>query len=156
MARSNDIQYVRYYTSGSAARQVELPEKKRAKPQPRPQIRKTVQPGLHLDVLAVTAVAVAAVMVICLVIGCVQVSYASAEVSRLEAYVADLQAQNESLRLEYENGYDLTEIRIAAESMGMIPEQQAQHITVAVPAPAAEQADSWWENLLEDFKALFA
>lgn len=156
MARSNDIQYVRYYTQGSAAQKVELPEKKNVKPQPEPKAKKTTQPVLWLDGLTVAGLVVAAVMVVCMVVGLVQVSNANAEVSRLEAYVANLEAQNASLQVEYEHGYDLTEVRIAAESMGMIPVEQARRITVSVPEPVVQESNSWWENVLENFKALFA
>ena len=154
MARHNDIQYVRYYSAGSAARKVELPEKKIS--QPKPRLKKAAKPLLKVDGLAAVGTVVAAIMLVCMVIGFIQVCHTNAQVQKLEAYVARLEVENENLRTEYAHGYDLEEVRLAAQSMGLVPEEQVRHITLTLPAPEARAETSWWNSLLENFKALFA
>lgn len=154
MARSNDIQYVRYYTAGSAARKVELPQKKVS--QPKPKLKKAARPLVKLDGLAALGTVVAVIMLVCMVVGFIQVCHTNAQVQRLEAYVARLELENESLRAEYAHGYDLDEIHLAAQSMGLVPEEQVRHITIADPESEVQVETTWWQNLLEDITALFA
>ena len=154
MARSRDIQYVQYYTGGSAARQVSYPEKKKPQPQPKAQSRKL--PVLALDPVAILGTVVALVMLACMVVGFVQVCNANTQVELLQAQVAQLEAENTYLQRQYSGSYDLNEIRLAAESMGLVPIEQVEHITVAVPEIVEEEPVSWWEGILLEIKALFA
>ena len=157
MARSNDVQYVRYYSYGSAAEKMEVPAKEKKKVSiPKPKLQKVRQKLLKLDALAVTGIAVAAVMLACMLVGLAQVSRADAELTRAQVYVANLEAENERLRDEYERGYDLTEIRVVAEAIGLVPVEEVRHITVSVPEYPEEMEPTWWEQFVEDFKALFA
>ena len=154
MARSNDIQYVRYYSAGSAARKLELPEKKN--PKPKPTAKQMAKPLLRVDGLAAVGTAVAAIMLVCMVIGFIRVCHTNAQVQKLESYVARLEVENKNLRTEYAHGYDLEEIRIAAQSMGLVPEEQVRHITVSVAEPEVQVQPTWWQDLWENMKALFA
>ena len=67
MALQPDIQYVRFYTSGSAARKLELlPKKEKVKisaPQ-RPQTRRKQKTVVYIDPISMFAVLVAGVMFI--------------------------------------------------------------------------------------------
>lgn len=154
MARSNDIQYVRFYTHGSTATQVALPEK--TKPLQSPKAVKAPVAVLQLDGPAVVGITVAAIMIVCMAVGLLQLRAAEAEVKELQVHVSKLEVQNDALRTQYEHSYDLEEIRTAAESMGMVPMEQAQHITVSVPEPVQVIDLTWWQALLEQFKAFFA
>lgn len=154
MARSNDIQYVRFYTYGSAAAKAELPEKKTSLPKPK--AAKAHAPVVRLDGLAVVGVAVAVIMLVCMAVGFIQLRMAEAEVADLQAYVSQLEVQNDAMRTQYEHGYDIDEIQSAAVSMGMIPAEQAQHITVSVPEPVEVVELTWWQALLEQVQAFFA
>ena len=156
MARSNDIQYIRYYTPGSAAEKVELPKIVRKQPKPRPE-PKTIQPTvIRVDGLAAIGIVVAAVMLLCMLMGVVQVCALNRQVQDLEVYVSRLEVRNEQLQKEYDHGYDLEEIRLAAESMGLVSVDQVEHITVHIPETETVVQLSWWESLISAFKEFFA
>lgn len=154
MARSSEIQYVRFYSTGSAAHQVEIPEK-RAAPVRQPKAKKAVIP-IKVDGLAVVGTIVAAVMLVCMLIGFVQVCQANAATEALRAQVAQLELENQALKTEYEHGYDLEEIQVTAQAMGMIPDEQAQRITVSVPEVVEEAEPTWWESFSAALQSLFA
>ena len=154
MARSNDIQYVRYYNAGSEARKLELPEKKKV--QPKPSVKQAARPMIRMDGLSVVGTIVAAVMLLCMVVGFVRICDTNRQVQQLEAYVSRLEVENKDLRTQYAHGYDLEQIRIAAQSMGLVPEEQVRHITVSVAQPAAQIQTTWWQELWENVKAFFA
>ena len=75
MAMQPDIQYVRFYTTGSAARKLELqPKKEKAKisaPQ-RPQTRRKQKTVVYIDPVSMFAVLVAGVMFIAMAVGMLQ------------------------------------------------------------------------------------
>lgn len=154
MARSRDIQYVQFYTGGSAARQIEFPEKK--KPQPKPKQQRQKLRTVALDPVAAVGTVVALVMLVCMIVGFVQVCNANTQLELLQAQVVQLEAENTYLERQYANGYDLNEIRLAAESMGLVPVEEVEHITISLPEPEVVEQTSWWENLLLELKALFA
>lgn len=157
MARSNDVQYVRFYSYGSAAEKVELPVKEKKKiTLPKPKLEQVGRKILKMDALALTGIVVAAVMLVCMLIGLIQVNIANAELQRAQVLVAQLEAENDRLQTEYEHGYDLAEIRISAEAMGMVPVEEVRHVKIEVPEAVEVETVSWWEQWILDFKALFA
>ena len=157
MARSNDVQYVRFYSYGSAAEKVELPVKEKKKiTLPKPKLEQVSWKILKMDALALTGIVVAAVMLVCMLIGLIQVNIANAELQRAQVLVAQLEAENDRLQTEYEHGYDLAEIRISAEAMGMVPVEEVRHVKIKVPEAVEVETVSWWEQWILDFKALFA
>lgn len=157
MARSNDVQYVRFYSYGSAAEKVELPVKEKKKiTLPKPQLENVRREIQKMDALALTGIAVAVVMMVCMLIGLVQVSIADAELQRTQLMVAQLEAEHDRLKTEYEHGYDLAEIRISAEAMGLVPVEEVRHVTVKVPEAVVVEEPTWWDQWLQDFKNLFA
>lgn len=157
MARSNDVQYVRFYSYGSAAEKVELPVKEKKKNTlPKPKLEQVSRKIMKMDALALTGIVVAAVMLVCMMIGLIQVNIANAQLQQAKVMVAQLEAENDRLKTEYEHGYDLAEIRISAEAMGLVPEEEVRHVTIKVPEEAVEKETTWWEQWLLDFQDLFA
>ena len=150
MARSNDIQYIRYYTPGSAAEKVELP--KIVKKQPKPKAEKAKTPVLQVDGLAAVGIVVAAVMLLCMLMGFIQVCAINRQVQDLEVYISQLEVQQDQLKTEYEHGYELDEIRLAAQSMRLVPVEQVQHITISVPETEEVVELTWWESILDSIK----
>jgi len=157
MARSNDVQYIRYYSPGSAAEKVELPRlpKKQPKPKAAP-VQKKAVPVLRVDGLAAIGIVVAAVMLLCMLMGCVQVYNLNRQIQDLEVYVSQLELRQENLEADYAHGYDLEDIRQAALSMGLVPKDQVQHVTVHIPETETIVEISWWENLLNTIQDFFA
>ena len=156
MARSNDIQYIRYYTPGSAATKVELPKIAKKQPVSKPKAEKAKTPVVQLDGLAAVGIVVAAVMLLCMLMGFAQVCSLNRQVQDLEVYISQLEVQQENLQAEYDHGYDLEQVRLAAQSMGLVPVDQVQHITVDLPETETVAEQTWWEGFLETIKDFFA
>lgn len=155
MTRQSDVRYVNFYTSGTAARQVERKSEKKP-------VKQTVAAApvrripIPFDPVAVFGTTVALVMLVCMLVGLAQVNTANEQVQAMEHYVTQLEAENARLQSEYAEGYDLDEIRIAANSMGLVPVEQVRHITITIPEEEAVEQPTWWEQLLLDFQELFA
>lgn len=156
MARKNEVQYVNFYTAGSAAYQYDpmpLPKKQEAK-LPKPRRQKRIR--IVVDPVAVLGVVVGAVMLVMMISGMVRLQAVKQQQAEMAAYVQRLEAQNEQLRATYEQGYDLDEIYEIATAMGMIPAQQAQRVQVNVTVPEAEQEMTVWESFCTFLTGLFA
>lgn len=150
MARKAAIQYVSFYSAGSAARQVELkPVTKQVKlPEPRRAKRRVV----YVDPVAITGIFVAVVMLVVMLVGVIQFGAAHNRQVELENYVISLQQQNETLEETYRNGYDPEEIRSIAIARGMIPVEKAQ--VLYVPGEQAEpqqESRTLWTILADLF-----
>ena len=132
MARGSDIQYVQFYTDGSAARQLEpkprQPKKKLQ--QPRPRRKKKIV--LHVDFIAVAGMLVAGVMLLLMLTGMSGLNKLNDEVTRLESYLSELEQENLELHHTYREGYDIDQIREQALEMGMIPASRAMTVPLTV------------------------
>ena len=155
MARKPEVQYIRYYTDGSAARQLEpkAPRKRKtALPKSQRQKRKVV----YVDPVAIGGIAVSAVMLVMMAVGSVQMYNAHRQNVQMEAYVQSLSRENAVLQDTYEAGIDLEEIEQSALALGMIPEAQAQTFTVSVEMPQIVEEPTFWEKVGAFLTGLFA
>lgn len=155
MARQWDVQYVNFYTAGSAAVKYEpTPIKKQIATLPKPHRKKKIR--VFIDPVAVGGVLMAVVMLVMMVSGIVRLNEARTEQIRMQEYVQQLQEENTQLKTSYEAGYDADEIYEIATAMGMIPEQEGERITLQVSVPQLEEAMSPWENFCAFLTGLFA
>lgn len=155
MARKPDIQYVRYYTDGSAARQLEVysPRKnKTAAPRPRKQKGYVI----YVDPLAVGGILLAAVMLVMMLVSSIRLVVARQELSNAQAYVTTLTQSNEQLRKTYDASYDLEEVEKSALALGMIPISQATTIFVDVEEVEIIEEPTFWERVSMKLAELFA
>ncbi len=154
MARKANERYVRFYTSGSTAAKVEHHERRAILPEF--ETAKKRQP-ISVDPLAMVGSGIAILLAILMVVGLFQVNAVNAQVRELETQVLTLERTEAALLEQYQNGYDLEEIRIAAESMGMIPTEEAQRIAIQVPSESVEIPQlSWWESFQLALRNFFA
>ena len=156
MAQKTKVQYINFYTSGSAAYQYE-PEIVRAKPEvklPKPRRQKRIL--IKVDPVAVFGVCVAVVLLVMMISGVCQLATAWQRQAEMASYVQRLEAENTQLRETYEQGYDLDEIYEIATAMGMIPAEQAERIQVQVPQMELAEEPSGWENFCMFLSGLFA
>lgn len=153
MARKETPRYIRFYTDGSAARQLELPQNPKSGARPKRAKKPQV---VQLDGLVVIGLVVAAVMAVCLIAGSIMTARAEHEMNALITYVDELETANEALTNEYAAGYDLDDVRVTAQAMGLVPAEQVQHITVELPVPEEVPELTWWQQLVADLKSLFA
>ena len=155
MARKPDIQYVRYYTDGSAARQLEVysPHKKKtAAPRPRKQKGYVI----YVDPLAVAGILLAMVMLVTMLVSGIQLVMARQQLSDARAYVTTLTQSNAHLRQTYEESYDLEEVEKSALALGMIPASQATTIFVDVEEEEIVEEPTFWDRLSMKLDELFA
>lgn len=156
MARSWDVQYVNFYTAGSAAVKYHSAPvaKKQEAELPKPRKKKRVL--VYVNPVAVMGIFMAVVMLCMMFAGMNRLARVQQEKAQMQQYVQQLQEENARLQAEYEAGYDANEIYEIATAMGMIPAEQAQHIQVQVTVPEATQSVSAWENFCAFLTGLFA
>ena len=157
MVRKPDIQYVdKFYVHGSEARVLELkPNKKKAKtvlPEAAPVKEKVVR----IDLLSLSAIAVAATMIVLMVVGCFQLKAAFDRSVAMSHYVISLQNENLDLNKDYYNGFDPADIEQKALALGMIPMEDAKTLTMTVTIPEEVPAPTMWENFTWFMKGLLA
>ena len=100
--------------------------------------------------------AVALVMVVLMIVGSVQLLDARQQRSQMAAYVRYLQYENQELEQTFESGYDIKIVEEQALALGMIPAEQAQHMTITVPMPQIEEEVGMWDRVCAFFSSLFA
>ena len=157
MVRKPDIQYVdKFYVHGSEARVLELkPNKKKAKtvlPEAAPVKEKVVR----IDLLSLSAIAVAATMIVLMVVGCFQLKAAFDRSVAMSHYVISLQNENLDLNKDYYNGFDPADIEQKALALGLIPMENAKTMTMTVTIPGDVPAPTMWENFTWFMKGLLA
>ena len=157
MARKPDIQYIdKFYVHGSEARVLELkPQKKKAKtvlPEAVPVKEKVVQ----VDLLSLSAIAVAVTMIALMVMGCYQLKAAYDRSAVMSHHVIAQQNENVDLSRTYYNGFDLADIEQKALALGMIPVEDALTLTISGIIPEEAPAPTMWENFTWFMKGLLA
>lgn len=157
MASRVDVQYIRFYTDGNAAKKIApvLPEKK---PQRMPRAHKVKRKIVRIDPVAVLSIGVCIALFISLGVGVGKFRSAKAENARMAQYVQQLTQENEALSQTYAAGYDLQEIEKTAQVLGMVPASQAkqQSATVAAATEDNRTPPTFWESFLAFFANIFA
>lgn len=140
MARRKEMRYIQYY-SGTAAPKLlpQPPKSKTCLPKPVKQQSYTI----HVDPLAVGGILVSAIMLILMILGFAQLGEARQELAQVTTYVNTLQAENKRLEDDYRAGYDLETIESAALGLGMIPMEEARHMTISLGEPETEDVSAW-------------
>ncbi len=155
MARYPEIQYVRYYTPGTAARKLEVPVKQNSARQI-PTRKRQKKIVVHLDPVAAIGIVAATVMLILMLTGVSSLRQAQQEKVQMEQYVVSLQKEYASLQNTYEASYDLQEVESMALALGMVPREQVQQITMQVADPETAEQTTVWENIRTFLTGLFA
>ena len=160
MSRKADIQYIQHvYTHGNAARKlaVNRPPKKAPLPLFEPEMMEPEQKiRVAVDPLALGATVVAIVLVVMMVVSLLQFGAVHREQVALQEYVYTLRNENAQLERTYRAGYDLEEIAIQAQALGMIPAVEAQTMLISGKMPAQPAEPTFWENVRAFFGELFA
>ena len=154
MARKPDVRYIQFYTDGTAARQPEPKEVPVKKPRPR---KPRYQLVIPVQPLAVGGILVSAVLLIMMVSGSVRLYHAQQARQAMAEYVAHLKWDNEQKSVEYEGSLNLDIIRESALALGMIPEAEADHVSVSLPpVPQEPEQPGFWQRLTLFLEGLFA
>lgn len=162
MRYKGKVQYVRYYTAGSAAQKMADNARNPAQasgrsvqPQPVDQKKPKLQ-AIVLQPFAMIGTAVAVVLAVCLLVGAFRFYQASQREAAMAEYITTLTAQNSALEEQYRNGYDPEEIRKTAEAMGLVPKDQVEHIQMQVKLPVPAPEPTFWESFWAELQELFA
>ena len=121
-----------------------------------PKARKQQKWLIHVDYVAVGGILAAFVLSIMLIVGLVQMNQAQQEAKIYKEYAMSLKQDNAQLRDTYADQYDLDEVRDIALTMGMIPVEQVEHMTMQVVTPQVEQEPTAWESFWAFFLGMFA
>lgn len=154
MAEKERIEYVRYYAPGTEALKVDPKLRRQERAMKKPQTRRepTV---IHFDPTAVFGCTVAVAMALCVLFGFFRLYRINNEVALAQNDLTVQKSLHYELETNYANGYDLDEVRAAAEAMGLVPMEQVQHITVHIPEPEPVVELPWWQEWWASFKGMF-
>ena len=154
MARQPEIRYIRYYSEGSAARQIAPASYQKNRTAAQVARRPVKQTVIEIDPLATLALVVAVVMVIMMLVGWNKLSVARQQQEQMTAYVTQLEQQKEELTAYFESGYSLETVEQAALALGLVPADQVRHVQIRVPeqqiAPAEQLS---WQDIIYTFLA---
>ena len=155
MAKKYNIQYVNFYTDGSAARKIApvLHSENVVMPKQKKQKRKVI----YLDPVAVLGMAVAVCMLLMMIVGLAQLTQARGKAVAMEQYVIQLDIENDQLDQMYHDGYDIAEVERTALALGMVPGSQVKQTSIVIPVeePVVE-AVSLWDQIGTFLSSLFA
>lgn len=148
MSQKPKIQYVgQFYIHGSEARQLELQEKKKQAKSKLPLERLRKIEVIYLDPVAIFGIVTALVMMTVMLLGVLQIRDDWKEYRVMSNYVSRLNSENAELQTEYRSQYDLEDIRIKAQALGMVPKSDLEVRTVYVTIPQPEPEMTWLEEL---------
>jgi len=155
MARQDYSQFHKYYTDGSAARQIEFKPRKPLPEQPkRPKQKKIL---IKVDFLALAGVVVASILLLMMISGVQNLMETSRQVAKLESYVTQLEEENARMEVSYHSSYNPAEIRERAAQMGLVPAEQVKTVEIPLTEPEnAAETETVISRVLTFFRGLFA
>ncbi|MDD6371206.1 MAG: hypothetical protein PUG34_01695 [Eubacteriales bacterium] len=157
MNQKPKIQYVgQFYIHGSEARQLELQEKKKHAKSKLPLERLRKVEVIYLDPVAIFGIVTALVLLAVMTVGVLQIRDDWKDYQTMSNYVSRLNSENAELKADYRSQYDLEDIRVKAEALGMVPKSQLEVRTVYVTIPQPEPERTWLEEIQWFLSGLFA
>ena len=157
MSQKPKIQYVgQFYIHGSEARQLELQEKKKRAKSKLPLERLRKVEVVYLDPVAIFGIVTALVMLTVMLLGVLQIRDDWEEYRVMSNYVSRLNSENAQLQADYRSQYDLEDIRVKAQALGMVPKSELEVRTVYVTIPQPEPEMTWLEEIQWFLSGLFA
>lgn len=156
MIHKPEIQYIgQFYVYGSEARQLE--QKKQRKPKtklPLARVRKVEK--ISVDPVALGGIVVAVALLVVMAVGALQLYRDWNDYNQMSTYVSQLKKENAQLTRTYRASYDLEEVRKRATALGLVPEDEAQTMIIAVTAPTEQPEPTFWEEVTGFLNGLFA
>ena len=157
MSQKPKIQYVgQFYIHGSEARQLELQEKKKRAKSKLPLERLRKVEVVYLDPVAIFGIVTALVMLTVMILGVLQIRDDWEEYRVMSNYVSRLNSENAQLQADYRSQFDLEDIRVKAQALGMVPKSELEVRTVYVTIPQPEPEMTWLEEIQWFLSGLFA
>ena len=154
----HNIEYVQsFYSYGSEAKVIEFKPAYQEEPKPRmPKQEKAPATTICIDPIAFCGIMVAVVMLVVMIAGMIQFNVISQDHAVMESYVRQLREDNVLLTQQYTADYDLETMGNTARSLGMIPVEEAQTISIRVQVPVREPEPTVIDNIIWFLSGLFA
>ena len=157
MNQKPKIQYVgQFYIHGSEARQLELQEKKKHAKSKLPLERLRKVEVIYLDPVAIFGIVTALVLLAVMTVGVLQIRDDWKDYQTMSNYVSRLNSENAQMQADYRSQYDLEDIRVKAQALGMVPKSELGVRTVYVTIPQPEPEMTWLEEIQWFLSGLFA
>ncbi len=155
MARKSDIQYIRFYTDGSAARKIEpvRPQRQR-RPVPKAHRRKRVT--IQVDPVALAGIVLSVVLLVMMISGVKELRSAKQELAQMERYVQVLSADNALMEKTVNEEYDMKDVEEKARALGLVPVEEVRHIGFKDNIPVEPERMPIWEQIRGFISELFA
>ena len=96
------------------------------------------------------------VLLVCMILGTVELGHVRQEYRAMHEHVQTLQESNKDLQTRYRDTVDAEYVEQLALSMGMIPQEQAQHMTVQLSERLQETEPGFWQSIAQFLAGLFA
>ena len=154
----HNIEYIqKFYSHGSAAKVIEFQPAYQEEPKPRlPKQEKVPATTICIDPIAFCGIMVAVVMLVVMIAGMIQFNVICQDHAVMENYVMQLREENALMNQQYASGYDLEDVAATARSLGMIPVEEAQTISIRVQVPVREPDPTFMDNIIWFLSGLFA
>ena len=148
-------QYVgQFYVYGS---EVKAPKKRQTpKKAALPRLKPGKERRIYVDPVAVGGIALAVVVLVALVIGALQLTACMQGYNEAMDTLTGLKRENAKLEHAYRTSMDLDAVREQAGKLGMVPAEDAEHISIQVTVPERAQEPTAWENFLWFLSGLLA
>lgn len=156
MAQRVDVQYVKFYTDGNAAKRIAPAVS--VSTGTLPKMKKRKYRVLYLDPVAILGIAVAAVMLVTMTVGVLRLRQVQRQTTRMEQYVELLSQENTLLQQTYTESCDMEAVEKTALALGMIPAENAKQVSVLLPSSQSdlEAPVSLWNRIGIFLSGLFA
>ena len=152
----HNIEYIeQYYSYGSEAKVVEFKPAFQEKKVQVPKQEKEPVTTLCIDPIAFCGLMVAVVMLVVMIAGVIHFNVICQDHAIMENYVNQLREENVLLSQQYRAGYDLEQVGITARTLGMIPVEEAQTISIQVQVPVRQPEPGFLDNLAWFLGGLF-
>ena len=152
----HNIEYIeQYYSYGSEAKVVEFKPAFQEKKVQVPKQEKEPITTLCIDPIAFCGLMVAVVMLVFMIAGVIHFNVICQDHAIMENYVNQLREENVLLSQQYHAGYDLEQVEITARTLGMIPVEEAQTISIQVQVPVRQPEPGFLDNLVWFLGGLF-
>ena len=128
MAGKSEIQYIRYYTVGSAARELAPLAPQRTKTAPK--VRKQKKIMVRIDPVAIVGIVTAIILVAVMAFGMLRLHAVQSEVAAMNDYILQLEMENGIMEQRYQEAYEPAQVEKTVVALGMVPVEQVEHINL--------------------------
>ena len=155
MTQRRPIEYVQFYTVGTAAKKMEVAKPKLAEPVFLPPVA-VKRKKVYVDPVPVLGMLVAICMLFTMLIGVQHLRQVRQDTEAMEQYVLHLQQINDEKQEIYHSSYSLEEIEKTAIALGMVPADQVLHQIIDVSEPPIQEEPSFLDSVGTFLSGLFA